>query len=554
MLQALSIRDFIIVESLDLEFESGFTALTGETGAGKSILIDALSLSLGARNEGAVTRAGCDKAEISTTFWVQNNVAIQQWLAAHELEQSDELILRRVIYADGRSRAFVNGSASTVGQLKEIGEYLIDIYSQNAHHSLLSVHTQRQILDAFADASDLSSQVTNHYKIWHQLHLQSLEVEKNAAAYADELAELRDQTREIKQLGFSEEEWQSLQLELSRLSNGAALLSGGEACVHLMRDGETNVIDMLTQVQQQLVSLVEFDTSLKEAADSVDAAIIQLDEASRYINRYLQNADLDPAQLANVENRIQAIHTMSRKYRIKPEELNDLLVKSQARMQELESYVGDGTLAKKTEAALASYQSLAQQLSEKRQTASKQLSLEISQQMQKLSLSGGQFTVQLNSIEKSAYGLEQVEFLVAGHAGVEPRPLNKVASGGELSRISLALHVTTASKGSVPCMIFDEVDVGIGGGVAEVVGQLLKQLGQSRQVLVITHLAQVAAQAKQHLQVSKTQVNGTTLSHINALSEQERIEEIARMLGGLNITDTTRNHAKEMLGLQGALF
>jgi DNA repair protein RecN (Recombination protein N) len=547
MLQALSIRDFIIVESLDLEFEKGFTALTGETGAGKSILIDALSLSLGARNDGAVTRAGCDKAEISTTFWVENNVLIQTWLEAHEIERTDELILRRVIYADGRSRAFVNGTASTVGQLKEIGEYLIDIYSQNAHHSLLSIHTQRQILDAFAGATELCSQVATQYKVWHQLHLQSLEIEKNAAAYADELAELRDQVREIKQLGFSEEEWQSLQAEHHRLSNGAALLSGAEASLHLIRDGEPAVLDMLTQAQQQLVALVEFDADLKEVSDGVDAAIIQLEEASRFINRYLQRADLDPAQLAEVEGRIQAIHNMGRKYRIKPEALNDLLATSEARMQTLEGYVGDGALARQTAEALKAYQVLAKELSDKRQSSAMQLSQQITVQMQKLSLSGGQFAVQLSPVEKSVHGLEQVEFLVAGHAGVEPRPLNKVASGGELSRISLALHVTTASLGSVPCMIFDEVDVGIGGGVAEVVGQLLKQLGQSRQVLVITHLAQVASQAKQHLQVSKTQTNGATLSHINALSEQARIEEIARMLGGLEITDRTRQLAEEML-------
>jgi DNA repair protein RecN (Recombination protein N) len=548
MLQALSIRDFIIVDSLDLEFDQGFTALTGETGAGKSILIDALSLSLGARNDGVVTRTGCDKAEISTTFWVKSNAPVQAWLSEHEIDQVDELILRRVIYADGRSRAFVNGTASTVGQLKEIGEFLIDIYSQNAHHSLLSPHTQRQILDAFANATELSEQVTSQYKVWYQLHQQSIEVEKNAVAYADELAELRDQTREIKQLGFSDEEWQNLQLEHSRLSNGAALLSGSEACVSLIRDGEPAALTMLAQAQQQLASLVEYDSELKEAADGVEAAIIQLEEASRFINRYLQRADLDPAQLADVEARIQTIHTMSRKYRVKPEALTEVLVAAQTRMHVLESYVGNGAISKQTAEALANYQTLAQQLSAKRLTAAKQLSQQITQQMQKLSLSGGQFVVRLNPIEKSAYGLEQVEFLVAGHAGVEPRPLNKVASGGELSRISLALHVTTASLGSVPCMIFDEVDVGIGGGVAEVVGQLLKQLGQNRQVLVITHLAQVASQAQQHLQVSKTQSNGTTLSHINILNKQQRIEEVARMLGGLNITDTTLSHAKEMLG------
>lgn len=550
MLQALSIRDFIIVESLDLEFSTGFTALTGETGAGKSILIDALSLSLGARNDGEVTRKGCDKAEISTTFWVKHNGQVLQWLAENDIVQADELILRRVIYADGRSRAFINGAASTVGQLKTVGEYLIDIYSQNAHHSLLSNHTQRQILDAFADATVLSQQVTSQYKLWYQLHHQTLEIEKYAAVYADELAQLSDQVREIKQLVFSADEWQTLQAEHHRLSHGAALLSGAEACLHVLRDGEQAVLDRLAQAQQQMANLLAYDPKLKEASDGIDAAVIQLEEAGRFINRYLQNADLDPAQLAAVENRIQAIYSISRKHRIKPEALNDLLDKSQARMQQLESYMSDGALAQQTADAWVQYTGLATQLSEKRRVAATQISQQITQQMQKLSLSGGKFAVQLPAVEASAHGLEQVEFLVAGHAGVEPRALNKTASGGELSRISLALHVTTANKGSVPCMIFDEVDVGIGGGVAEVVGQLLQSLGQHRQVLVITHLAQVAAQAKQHLQVSKAQHNGTTLSHIRALNAEERIEEIARMLGGLTITDTTRQHAREMLACE----
>jgi DNA repair protein RecN (Recombination protein N) len=547
MLQALSIRDFIIVESLDLEFSKGFTVLTGETGAGKSILIDALSLSLGARNDGLVTREGCEKAEISTTFWVKSNQPVQAWLRENELESADELILRRVIYSDGRSRAFINGAASTVGQLKAIGEFLIDIYSQNAHHSLLNINTQRQILDAFADASMLSLQVEKHYKIWHQLHTQLQEVERNASAYADELAELRDQTREIKQISYSDEEWVALQAEHYRLSNGAALLSSAESSLQALRDGEPSVLAMLANVQQQVSGLIAFDAAFEEAAEGIDAAVIQLDEAGRFINRYLQKAELDPERLTAVEQRIQAIHGLGRKHRVKPEELTALYEQSLLRMQTLEAFVGDGALAKQVQEALQAYLDLAKELSQKRYAHAEQLSEQITQKMQTLSLSGGQFAVEITPVENSAYGLEQVAFLVAGHAGVAPRPLNKVASGGELSRISLALHVTTASKGTVPCMIFDEVDVGIGGGVAEVVGQLLKQLGADRQVFVITHLAQVASQATHHFQVSKTQKNGVTLSQIQVLTPAERIEEIARMMGGLEITDTTRQHAKEML-------
>jgi DNA repair protein RecN (Recombination protein N) len=547
MLQNLSIRDFIIVEALDLEFSAGFTTLTGETGAGKSILIDALSLALGARNEGEVTRKGSEKADISATFSINNQA--KKWLAENELEADDELILRRVIYADGRSRAFINGVAATVAQLKELGENLIDIYSQNAHHSLLKTNTQRQILDEFASSQILANEVSSQYKTWHKLYLQRIEVEKNSAAYADELAELRDKTRELTQLGFTADEWTELQAEHNRLANGAGLLSALQACLALLDDSDTAVNAQLTKVQQKLAGVVEFDAQLIEAADNVDSALITLEDTSRSLNRYLQNTELDPARLADVENRLQSIHNIGRKYRVKPEELPDLLAADLARMEELESFANDGALAKQEADALSAYQISAKKLSANREKHAKILSQKISTEMQRLSLSGGKFDVALSACEASANGLETVEFLVAGHAGVDARPLNKVASGGELSRISLALHVTTAAQNTVPCMIFDEVDVGIGGGVAEVVGQLLKQLGTERQVLVITHLPQVASQAAQHLQVSKTQANGATLSQIHALNANERIEEIARMLGGLNITETTRNHAKEMLKL-----
>jgi len=547
MLQSLSIRDFIIVEALDLEFSSGFTPLTGETGAGKSILIDALSLTLGARNEGEVVRKGTEKADISVTF--SANSQAQQWLAENELEADDTLILRRVIYADGRSRGFINGTAASIGQLKDLGEYLIDIYSQNAHHSLLKPATQRKILDEFAMNIELAQQVATHYKTWHALHVKRIEVEKNAATFADELAELRDKTRELKQLGFAIEEWAELQAEHHRLANGASLLAGLELCIGLLDDNEPNANAMLAQVQHKLIGLVEFDPQLKEAADGVDSALIQIEEATRSLNRYLQRAELDPVRLAEVENRIQATHNIARKFRVKPEELPELLANDLARMAELESFANDGALAKLETEALTAYQASAKQLSAKRQVAAENLSQKISAEMQRLSLSGGKFEVALQACDATSNGLEAVEFLVAGHAGVEPRALNKVASGGELSRISLALHVTTAAQNTVPCMIFDEVDVGIGGGVAEVVGQLLKQLGSERQVLVITHLPQVASQAAQHLQVSKTQANGATLSQIQVLSKQQRVEEIARMLGGIQITETTRNHAKEMLKL-----
>ncbi len=561
MLHSLSIRDFVIVNQLDLEFDSGFTVLTGETGAGKSILIDALSLALGARGEGGVTRAGCDKAEISAIFSIADNQQAVEWLVDAELESDgQELVLRRVMFADGRSRAYINGAIVTVSQLKELGELLVDIYSQNAHHSLLKPATQRMVLDNFGELSTLASQVSAHFKTWHKLNQQRVEAEKNASQYADELADLRDKTRELAQLSITASEWDELQQEHLRLSNGAGLITGGEECRELLSEGELSAIRLLSQVQHKLQHLREYDASIAEAVETLDSAMIQLEETDRFLNRYLQRADLDPARLAELDTRIQNIHNTSRKYRVQPEELGELFTKSQARMAELVLFANDGELAKQEAQALSAYIELATKLSEGRQQAAAKLSTQISAEMQRLSLSGGKFEVALTQPEKdksapNANGLEQVEFLVAGHAGVAARPLAKAASGGELSRISLAIRVVTAQKESIPTMIFDEVDVGIGGGVAEVVGQLLKQLGESstvgkagqRQVLVITHLPQVAALGVHHLRVSKSLVNEQTLSTIAVLNQAERVEEIARMLGGIEITETTRQHAKEML-------
>lgn len=561
MLQSLSIRDFIIVNQLDLEFQAGFTVLTGETGAGKSILIDALSLALGARGEGGVTRSGCDKAEISVIFSIAHNLEAQEWLLDAELtNDAPELLLRRVMYADGRSRAFINGATVTVAQLKELGELLVDIYSQNAHHSLLKSATQRHVLDGFAELSALALQVSNQFKVWHQLNQQRLEVEKNASQYADELADLRDQVRELSALSITENDWDELQQEHLRLSNGAGLITGGEACRELLSEGELSAIRLISQVQHKLENLREYDATLTEATEILDSVMIQLEETDRFLNRYLQRADLDPARLAQLESKIQNIHNISRKYRVQPEELDQLLAKSQLRMAELALFANDGELAKQEAEALSLYMQLAKKLSEGRQLAATKLSQQITAEMQRLSLSGGKFEVALTPQAPSSVGLEQVEFLVSGHAGVVARPLNKVASGGELSRISLAIRVVTAQKENIPTMIFDEVDVGIGGGVAEVVGQLLKQLGEpqsgatvganqsiGRQVLVITHLPQVAALGTHHLRVSKALVNGQTLSSISTLNADERVQELARMLGGVEITQTTLQHAKEML-------
>ena len=367
--------------------------------------------------------------------------------------------------------------------------------------------------------------------------------------------DLRDKTRELSQLALTASEWEELQQEHLRLSNGASLITGGEECRELLSEGELSAMRLLSQVQHKLQNLQEYDASIAEAVETLDSAMIQLEETTRFLNRYVQRTELDPARLAELDSRIQLVHNTSRKYRVQPDELAELLIKSQTRMAELELFANDGELAEQEAQALAAYMLLAKEFSAGRQLAAAKLSTQISAEMQRLSLSGGKFEVALTEQAAKVNGLEQVEFLVAGHAGVIARPLNKAASGGELSRISLAIRVVTAQKDSIPTMIFDEVDVGIGGGVAEVVGQLLKQLSEAqggqqpsqRQVLVITHLPQVAALGKHHLRVSKSLVNEQTLSTITVLDDNARVEEVARMLGGIEITETTRQHAKEML-------
>ena len=550
MLLNLSILDFVIVDKMSLDFKPGFSVLTGETGSGKSILIDALSLALGQRNEGGVVRLHQDKADISAIFDIQNNNEVIDWLKENELESDNaELILRRVIHADGKSRAFINGKVSTLQQLKELGESLVDIYSQNSHHSLLKLSSQRQILDNFGGHSDLAAEVYLLYQTWHKLHIQKIEYEKNAQIYSDELAELRDKLRELKQFAFTLADWETLQQDHSMMSHGSELIENINFCIEVLEKDDTAISNRLHLVQQKISHSVAIDEKLKESSDLMDSICIQTQELTRSLNRYLQKVDLDPERLKDIEARIQAIHNFGRKHRIKPEEFEATLISWQARMDELESFQSDEGIDAKEKAALEAFNQKANLLTQARKKAAETLGQNITDAMQKLSFSHGRFEVKLTPQEPSLHGLEQIEFLAAPHLGAEARPIHKAASGGELSRLSLAIRVASISKANVPCMIFDEVDVGIGGSVAEIVGKLLKELGShdQRQVLVITHLPQVASLAVHHYKVSKTQENNQTLSHIHLMDEKMRVDEIARMLGGISITDTTREHAKEML-------
>jgi len=549
MLQSLSIRDFIIVDAMELEFQPNFTVLTGETGAGKSILIDALAIALGERADGLVVRNGAERAEITAQFEIGKLATFCTWLRENDLEgDSGVCLMRRVIDASGRSRGFINGHSATVQQLREAGEKLVEIHGQHAHQSLLRAESQRQLLDGYGELSELTSQVAEHYHQWQSLRKRRQEWETNASALAAEREQLEWQSRELKNLKFSPDEWQTLQADHSRLAYAAALLEAAGTALDALSENDSALIPQLNSLISRFRNLVEHDPGLKEILDILEPAQIQLQEAVYSIRHYQEKLDLDPERLQQAERSMDAIHSAARKYRVKPEEIPDLLQKFEQRLQEIGGVGGAGELKELEESAHGAYTTHGKKLSAARTKAAKSLSQEVSAMMQSLAMSGGQFSVVLNALEEgTAYGFELVEFLVSAHKDMPLRPLAKVASGGELSRISLGIQAVTSRIGTVPTMIFDEVDAGIGGRVAEIVGRLLKKLGKERQVLCITHLPQVAAAGDQQWQVSKSSANGSIVSRIEVMNEKARIEEIARMLGGIKITETTRKHAAEML-------
>jgi DNA repair protein RecN (Recombination protein N) len=552
MLRTLTIRDFVIVDTIELEFSNGFTVFTGETGAGKSILIDALQLALGGRGDASMVREGAARADISADFAL--TPAAISWLEQNEFNLEDGALLRRVIDNAGRSKAYINGSAATAGQLRELGEMLVDIHGQHAHQSLLKQDAQRALLDnqvAVRDpaASSQVQEVAAGYKAWRALARQREEYETNAKNVLLERERLEWQVGELDKLAVKPGEWTEISNEHSRLSHAASLLEGAQEALNAISESEDHpILSQLSSLNQKLAKLADVDTGLQAVLDCMEPARIQLQEAVYALNDYIDKVELDPERLSQVDARMEAIHSTARKFRVTPEELPDEHASLKAKLQQLADASDVEGLRRQEEKAKGVYMEAAARLSATRKAAAQRLSSQVSEAMQELSMSGGRFVAALNPCEPAVYGLEQVEFLVAGHAGVAPRPLAKVASGGELARISLAISVITANATTVPTLIFDEVDTGIGGGVAEVVGRLLKRLGQSRQVLCVTHLPQVASQANQHFQVAKgTTDAGKTVSRIDVLDTKARVEEVARMLGGIEITETTRKHARELL-------
>ena len=551
MLKFLSVRDFVIVPLLELDFSSGFTALTGETGAGKSILIGALSLALGERGDATMVRNGCERAEIAAEFDITMLPHLRTWLAGQDLAGDENVcLLRRILDAGGRSRGFINGRSATLQQLREAGEQLLDIHGQHAHQSLLRPDTQRILLDGYAGMMKEAGNVATLYRDWQALHLRRNRLSENAGMVAAERELLQFQRDELHGLSFNVAEWDETQADHARHAHAASLLETAAFGIEILGESDTACLAQLNALTARLRDGMTHDASLADTLQMLESAQAELQEAVYALRHYQQRLDNDPQRLHELEQRIQSVMDAARKYRVAPEHLDEALQRIELRLAELGGDADLAELARQEQAAQQSYLAAAQKLSAGRKRAASKLAREITAAMQTLAMQGGSFDVVLLPLtEGNACGLEVVEFQVAANPGVPARSLAKVASGGELSRISLAIQVATSQIASVPTLIFDEVDSGIGGRVAEIVGRLLKQLGRDYQVLCVTHLPQVAAAADHQWQVNKVVENGVTLSRIAVLDGEQRIEEIARMLGGVKLTETTRKHAAEMLGM-----
>ena len=550
MLRRLVLRDFVIVDRLELEFETGFGALTGETGAGKSILVDALSLVLGERADGGVVRAGKERAEVAAEFDVASDGPLSAWLRDNDFEAGDGCLMRRVIDASGKSRAYINGASATLSQLKTAGEWLADIHGQHAHQSLLRADAQRALLDSHAGLTELAREVAEAFRAWQRLRQAREKAEHDSVASVREREMLEWQVTELQALAFDATQWQDDNREHRRLSHAASLIEGADATLQALDEGDLAVVPMVDQVLGRLRDLHEVDAALKEPLDLLESARIQLGEASHALSRYRQHLEIDPQRLEELETRLLAVTLLARKHRVPAEDLASIAAELGARLDELRLLADPAALAERETAAHRQFETLAKKLGVGRKKAAAMLSKQVSAAMQQLAMAGGRFEIALEPVpEGASYGLERVAFTVTANTGQPLRPLAKVVSGGELSRIGLAIQVIASQAGDVQTLIFDEVDVGIGGGVAEIVGQLLKQLGAGRQVLCVTHLPQVAAQADWQWSVAKETMGGETLSRVSALDSKSRVEEVARMLGGVKITDTTREHAREMLRL-----
>jgi DNA repair protein RecN (Recombination protein N) len=542
----ITLRDFVIVQTLELDLAQGFSVLTGETGAGKSILIDALQLALGARAESGVVREGASRCEVCAEF--DPTPAIQSWLEKAGFETDAALLLRRTVDTTGKSRAWINGSPATATQLRELGEQLLDIHGQHAWQSLTRPEAVRGLLDAYAGIDTRPLKATWHS--WRQALQILAEAEKAQSTLANERERLAWQIGELDKLNPQVDEWQELSTQHSRLANAQALIDGAnQGAVLLEGEDDGGVLRQLSRAIQTLQSLGQFEPEFNALAEVLTSAQAQAEDVAHSLHTYLRKTDLDPAQLGRLDERMGLWLSLARRYKKTPADLPLALQTWRQELAQLDAAGDLEALQKVAQSAQTAFTQAAKAVSRQRQQAAKPLAQAVSSAMQQLGMKGGRFEVQLQTLEAPAqHGLEEVSFLVAGHEGSTPRPVGKVASGGELSRIALAIAVTTSELGEAGTLIFDEVDSGVGGAVAETVGRLMKQLGQHRQVLAVTHLPQVAACADHHLLVSKAAVKGQISSQVCGVNGEERVSEIARMLGGEKLSATTLAHAREMLG------
>ena len=547
-LKSIALRDFVIVHEMDLDLSKGFTVLTGETGAGKSILIGALQLVLGARSDAGVVREGAVRCEISAEF--DHSARLAPWLEQAGLESGETLLLRRTIDAQGKSRAWINGSAVTATQLRDIASQLVDIHGQHAWQSLTRPEAVRGLLDSYASVS--TETLSLRWQEWRLTQKTLAQAQGALDSLQRDRERLAWQIGELCKLAPGVHEWEELNAQHSRLSNIQALREAVQTAVDALQEADDNATTLLGRAINSLQNQGHIEPEFKALAELLNTALAQMEDAVHSLRGYARHAELEPQRLAELDNRLAQWISLARRYKRAPTELPELLASWQSELQALDEAVDLVQLEKKESQARAAYQKEASQISSLRNQSAPLLAKAITQAMQGLGMQGGRFEVVLTPLEQPAqHGLEQAEFLVAGHSGSTPRPVAKVASGGELSRIALAIAVTTSQLGQAQTLIFDEVDSGVGGAVAETVGRLMRQLGQDRQVMAVTHLPQVAAFADHHLVVAKRTEQGTTLSTVDQMSGEQRVTEIARMLGGERLSGTTLAHAREMLANSG---
>lgn len=557
MLLSINISNYTLVESLEIEFAQGTTAITGETGAGKSLVLDALGMALGDRADTDTIRHGKERAEITATFDINTIEAAKTWLDANDFNSDENCILRRIYTREGRSRGYINGQPSTMSQLQELGDMLTDIHSQHEHQSLLRKETHRRLLDEYANAEDLATKVASDYSAWHKVHIDLT----NLLQRSDELDDRKDllnfQVNELQQIDLTAKHLEQLELEQKTLANAEQIVQDSHNLLAICGQAEGfNLRDSLNKALSILANIEYKPDALKITEELLQGGLIQIEEAINEISHHIDRFEADPQRLQIVEEQLSAIFQLSRKHRVNPDQLETTLQTLEA---ELKNLIGGSENINALEEKLAdlasSYEKSAKQLSSKRKAASKAMSKDINRQLQKLSMEGAELLVQLSPVNNCEYrsrGLEEIEFLLATNPGQPHKMLAKIASGGELSRVSLAIQVVAASHSTMPTLVFDEVDVGIGGSTADIVGQLIKQLGERGQVISVTHQPQVAAHAHHHYRASKVIEDNSAESLMAPLNQQQRVEELARMLGGAKVTKQTLSHASELLSLASA--